>query len=38
MTGACDFRDTKAYQSMSFAHNPYGDSKACRYILEVLTK
>jgi UDP-N-acetylglucosamine 2-epimerase (non-hydrolysing) len=26
----------KAYEAMSFAHNPYGDGKACQRILEVL--
>lgn len=28
--------ENKEYQSMSFAHNPYGDGKACQKILEVL--
>ncbi|MDB4841058.1 UDP-N-acetylglucosamine 2-epimerase (non-hydrolyzing) [Planktomarina sp.] len=28
--------DRDAYEAMSFAHNPYGDGKACRRILEVL--
>ncbi|ENM3828784.1 non-hydrolyzing UDP-N-acetylglucosamine 2-epimerase [Vibrio cholerae] len=28
--------DTSAYQAMSFAHNPYGDGKACQRILEFL--
>jgi len=28
--------DTAAYESMSFAHNPYGDGKACQRIIEVL--
>jgi len=28
----------KAYQVMSFAHNPYGDGKACERILNVLAK
>lgn len=27
-----------AYQAMSFAHNPYGDGKACQRILEALIK
>ena len=26
----------QAYQSMSFAHNPYGDGKACMKILDIL--
>jgi len=29
--------DTAAYQSMSFAHNPYGDGNACSRILQTLT-
>jgi UDP-N-acetylglucosamine 2-epimerase (non-hydrolysing) len=28
--------DTHAYQRMSFAHNPYGDGKACSRIIETL--
>ena len=28
--------DEKAYKEMSFAHNPYGDGKACERIIEVL--
>lgn len=28
--------DTAAYESMSFAHNPYGDGNACQRIIEVL--
>lgn len=28
--------DAAAYESMSFAHNPYGDGKACQRIIEVL--
>ncbi|MDN2479991.1 non-hydrolyzing UDP-N-acetylglucosamine 2-epimerase [Vibrio agarivorans] len=28
--------DTQAYQQMSFAHNPYGDGKACQRILNKL--
>ena len=28
--------DTTAYQAMSYAHNPYGDGKACQRILEAL--
>lgn len=28
--------DTNAYQEMSYAHNPYGDGKACERILSVL--
>lgn len=28
--------DTHAYQRMSFAHNPYGDGKACARIIETL--
>ncbi|EGQ9294021.1 UDP-N-acetylglucosamine 2-epimerase (non-hydrolyzing) [Vibrio vulnificus] len=30
--------DNKAYQVMSFAHNPYGDGKACQRILDSLCK
>ncbi|EHK9049598.1 UDP-N-acetylglucosamine 2-epimerase (non-hydrolyzing) [Vibrio vulnificus] len=30
--------DSEAYQAMSFAHNPYGDGKACQRILESLCK
>ncbi|HFQ5342493.1 TPA: non-hydrolyzing UDP-N-acetylglucosamine 2-epimerase [Vibrio vulnificus] len=30
--------DSKAYQAMSFAHNPYGDGKACKRILDSLCK
>jgi UDP-N-acetylglucosamine 2-epimerase (non-hydrolysing) len=29
--------DDVAYKAMSFAHNPYGDGKACQRILEVLS-
>lgn len=29
--------DEGAYKAMSFAHNPYGDGKACNKILEVLS-
>lgn len=29
--------DESAYQKMSFAHNPYGDGKACQRILESLS-
>ncbi|MDP3815350.1 non-hydrolyzing UDP-N-acetylglucosamine 2-epimerase [Pseudomonas sp.] len=28
--------DKKAYECMSFAHNPYGDGKACQRIIEAL--
>ncbi|MEJ8864854.1 non-hydrolyzing UDP-N-acetylglucosamine 2-epimerase [Pseudomonas jessenii] len=28
--------DTVAYRTMSYAHNPYGDGKACQRILEAL--
>ncbi len=28
----------KAYQAMSFAHNPYGDGKSCQRILATLSK
>lgn len=28
--------DPEAYQAMSFAHNPYGDGKACERILDAL--
>lgn len=28
--------DEKEYEEMSFAHNPYGDGKACERIIEVL--
>ncbi|CCO48250.1 UDP-N-acetyl glucosamine-2-epimerase [Vibrio nigripulchritudo SOn1] len=31
-------QDEQAYKEMSFAHNPYGDGKACRRILDVLAK
>lgn len=30
--------DESAYQKMSFAHNPYGDGKACQKICNVLAK
>ncbi|HAS6089095.1 UDP-N-acetylglucosamine 2-epimerase (non-hydrolyzing) [Vibrio vulnificus] len=30
--------DSEAYQTMSFAHNPYGDGKACQRILNSLCK
>lgn len=30
--------DVAAYQAMSFAHNPYGDGKACHRISEALIK
>lgn len=30
--------DSNAYQRMSFAHNPYGDGKACQRILDQLAK
>ncbi|MCL1040915.1 UDP-N-acetylglucosamine 2-epimerase (non-hydrolyzing) [Shewanella marisflavi] len=30
--------DADAYQKMSYAHNPYGDGKACQRILEELVK
>ncbi|HDY8065779.1 UDP-N-acetylglucosamine 2-epimerase [Vibrio vulnificus] len=30
--------DGEAYQAMSFAHNPYGDGKACQRILDSLCK
>jgi len=30
--------DDSAYRQMSFAHNPYGDGKACARILETLSK
>ncbi len=30
--------DTAAYENMSFAHNPYGDGKACQRILEALVQ
>ena len=30
--------DTDAYNKMSFAHNPYGDGKACQRIIEFLTE
>ncbi len=29
--------DEEAYKEMSFAHNPYGDGKACQRILDALT-
>ena len=28
--------DSKAYEGMAYAHNPYGDGKACARILDVL--
>ena len=28
--------DTAAYNSMAFAHNPYGDGHACQRILQAL--
>ncbi|HCE1836749.1 non-hydrolyzing UDP-N-acetylglucosamine 2-epimerase [Vibrio parahaemolyticus] len=31
-------KDKQAYKEMSFAHNPYGDGKACQRILDVLAK
>ncbi|EIO4562471.1 UDP-N-acetylglucosamine 2-epimerase (non-hydrolyzing) [Vibrio parahaemolyticus] len=31
-------QDEQAYKEMSFAHNPYGDGKACQRILDVLAK
>lgn len=31
-------QDEQAYKNMSFAHNPYGDGKACQRILDVLAK
>ena len=31
-------QDEQAYKEMSFAHNPYGDGKACHRILDVLAK
>lgn len=30
--------DKNAYEKMSFAHNPYGDGKACKKILDELAK
>ncbi|MNF61553.1 UDP-N-acetylglucosamine 2-epimerase [compost metagenome] len=30
--------DSNAYSQMSFAHNPYGDGKACARILETLSQ
>ncbi|WP_368881685.1 non-hydrolyzing UDP-N-acetylglucosamine 2-epimerase [Shewanella algae] len=30
--------DADAYQKMSYAHNPYGDGKACQRVLEELVK
>ncbi|EOX1519760.1 non-hydrolyzing UDP-N-acetylglucosamine 2-epimerase [Vibrio cholerae] len=30
--------NSEAYQAMSFAHNPYGDGKACQRILDSLCK
>ncbi|KAB0480393.1 UDP-N-acetylglucosamine 2-epimerase (non-hydrolysing) [Pseudomonas reinekei] len=30
--------DSDAYERMSYAHNPYGDGKACARILEILSK
>lgn len=31
-------QDEQAYEEMSFAHNPYGDGKACQRILDILAK
>ena len=31
-------KDKQAYKDMSFAHNPYGDGKACQKILDILAK
>ncbi|MFH4468692.1 non-hydrolyzing UDP-N-acetylglucosamine 2-epimerase [Vibrio diabolicus] len=31
-------QDEQAYKKMSFAHNPYGDGKACQRILDALAK
>ncbi|HHF2865969.1 TPA: non-hydrolyzing UDP-N-acetylglucosamine 2-epimerase [Vibrio alginolyticus] len=31
-------QDEQAYKEMSFAHNPYGDGKACKHIIEVLAQ
>ncbi|HAT8499792.1 UDP-N-acetylglucosamine 2-epimerase [Vibrio vulnificus] len=31
-------QDEQAYKEMSFAHNPYGEGKACKRILDVLAK
>jgi UDP-N-acetylglucosamine 2-epimerase (non-hydrolysing) len=28
--------DRQAYEAMSFAHNPYGDGKACQRIVQIL--
>jgi UDP-N-acetylglucosamine 2-epimerase (non-hydrolysing) len=30
--------DSEAYDAMSFAHNPYGDGKACQRICDILAK
>jgi UDP-N-acetylglucosamine 2-epimerase (non-hydrolysing) len=30
--------DEVAYKAMSFSHNPYGDGKSCRRILDILAK
>lgn len=30
-------RDKEAYEQMSFAHNPYGDGKACARIVDILS-
>ncbi len=30
--------DSDAYDAMSFAHNPYGDGKACQRICDVLAQ
>ncbi len=29
-------KNKKSYEAMSYAHNPYGDGKACQRIMEVL--
>ncbi|WP_299084286.1 non-hydrolyzing UDP-N-acetylglucosamine 2-epimerase [uncultured Paraglaciecola sp.] len=31
-------RDKQAYENMSFAHNPYGDGKACQRIADIILK
>ena len=39
VTNVCELLDNQeSYQSMSKAHNPYGDGKACARICEVLRK
>lgn len=36
MEALCLIDDAKAYTAMSFAHNPYGDGKACSRICDII--